>query len=101
MKQVTKKMVSAMRYVAYENLKSNFTKDEWESFFAGGRNRIFLTKVYDNKKAVYDFFTYETQMNSVTLKNLGLAPDGVFEIMGVVDRQTKTFTPIGVIKWRL
>lgn len=101
MKQVTKKMVSAMRHVAYENLKSNFTKDEWEEFFAGGRNRIFLTKVYDNQKAVYDFFTYETQMNSATLKNLGLSPDGIFEIIGIIDKQTKTFSPIGVQKWRL
>lgn len=94
MKQLTKKMVSAMRHAAYENLKANFTKEEWDSFFSSGDISIYLMKVYDNKNAVYKFLSRYPQMNSANLENYGLSKDGTYEILGVVNRQTKTFTPM-------
>lgn len=94
MKQLTKKMVSAMRHAAFESLKSNFTKEEWDSFFSGGQLSIYLVKIYDNENAVYKFLTRYPQMNSANLENYGLKKDGTYEILGEVDRQTKTFTPM-------
>lgn len=34
--EVTKKIISRLRAVAYEELRKNYTKDEWDSIFAGG-----------------------------------------------------------------
>lgn len=92
-KQVTKKMISAMRNAAFESLKSNFTREEWDSFFAGGLVEIYLIKAYDNKNTVYKFLSYGSQINSANLENYGLSKNGTYEILGMVNKQTKTFTP--------
>lgn len=34
--EVTKKIISRLRAVVYEELRKNYTKDEWDSIFAGG-----------------------------------------------------------------
>lgn len=94
MKQLTKKMVSAMNHTAFESLKANFTKEEWDSFFSGGLLSIYLVKAYDNENAVYKFISRRSHMNSANLENYGLSKDGTYEILGEVNRQTKTFTPM-------
>lgn len=94
MKQLTKKMISAMRHTAFESLKSNFTKSEWNSFFPGGLVEIYLIKAYDNKNTVYKFLSYGSQINRANLENWGLSKNGTYEILGIVNKQTKTFNPI-------
>ncbi len=53
--EVTKKMISRLRAVAYEELRKNYTKDEWDSIFAGGITVAYLVQMRDHRKKYTEF----------------------------------------------
>lgn len=83
-----------MKSAAFESLKANFTKEECDSFFSGGLLSIYFVRAYDSENAVYKFISRRSHMNSANLENYGLKKDGTYEILGEVNRQTKTFSPM-------
>lgn len=92
--EVTKKIISRLRAVAYEELRKNYTKEEWESIFAGGITVAYLVRMKDNKNRVYRILQYTTQMNTATMEACGINADGKIDILGIINRQTKTLTPV-------
>lgn len=92
--EVTKKIMSRLRAVAYEELRKNYTKDEWDSIFAGGITVAYLVQMRDHRKKVYRILQYTTQMNTATMESYGISADGEIDILGIINRQTKTLTPV-------
>ncbi len=92
--EVTKKMISRLRAVGYEELRRNYTKEEWESIFAGGITVAYLVRMKDDKNRVYRILQYTTQMNTATMEACGINADGKIDILGIINRQTKTLTPV-------
>lgn len=92
--EVTKKMISRLRAVGYEELRRNYTKEEWESIFAGGITVAYLVRMKDDKNRVYRILQYTTQMNTATMESYGISADGEIDILGIINRQTKTLTPV-------
>lgn len=92
--EVTKKMINRLRATAYEELRKNYTKDEWDAIFAGGITVAYLIRMKDNKNKVYRILQYTTQMNTATMESYGISADGEIDILGIINRQTKTLTPV-------
>lgn len=92
--EVTKKIISRLRAVAYEELRKNYTKDEWDSIFAGGITVAYLVKMRDHRNKVYRILQYTTQMNTATMEACGINANGKIDILGIINRQTKTLTPV-------
>jgi len=92
--ELTKKMISRLRAVAYEELRRNYTKEEWDSVFAGGITVAYLVRMRDNKNKVYRILQYATQMNTANMESYGISATGKIDILGIINRQTKTLTPI-------
>lgn len=92
--EVTKKMISRLRATAYEELRKNYTKDEWDAIFAGGITVAYLIRMKDNKNKVYRILQYTTQMNAATMESCGINANGKIDILGIINRQTKTLTPV-------
>lgn len=91
---VTKKMISRLRATAYEELRRNYTKDEWDSIFAGGITVAYLVRMRDHRNKVYRILQYTTQMNTATMEACGINTNGKMDILGIINRQTKTLTPV-------
>lgn len=92
--EVTKKMINRLRATAYEELRKNYTKDEWDAIFAGSITVAYLVQMRDRKNKVYRILQYTTQMNTATMESCGISADGEIDILGIINRQTKTLTPI-------
>lgn len=92
--EVTKKIISRLRAVAYEELRKNYTKDEWDSIFAGGITVAYLVQMRDHRNKVYRILQYTTQMNTATMEACGINANGKIDILGIINRQTKTLTPV-------
>ncbi len=92
--EVTKKIISRLRAVAYEELRKNYTKDEWDLIFAGGITVAYLVQMRDHRKKVYRILQYTTQMNTATMEACGINANGKIDILGIINRQTKTLTPV-------
>lgn len=92
--EVTKKIISRLRAVAYEELRKNYTKDEWDSIFAGGITVAYLVQMRDHRNKVYRILQYTTQMNPATMEACGINANGKIDILGIINRQTKTLTPV-------
>lgn len=91
---VTKKMISRLRATAYEELRRNYTKDEWDSIFAGGITVAYLVRMRDHRNKIYRILQYMTQMNTATMEACGINANGKIDILGIINRQTKTLTPV-------
>ena len=83
-----------LRATAYEELRKNYTKDEWDSIFAGGITVAYLGRMRDHRNKVYGILQYTTQMNTATMESYGISADGEINIRGIINRQTKTLTPV-------
>lgn len=92
--EVTKKIISRLRAVAYEELRKNYTKDEWDSIFAGGITVAYLVRMRGHRNKVYRILQYTTQMNTATMEACGINANGKIDILGIINRQTKTLTPM-------
>ena len=92
--EVTKQMISWLRAVAYEELRKNYTKDEWDSIFAGGITVAYLVRMRDHRKKAYRILQYMTQMNAATIEACGINANGKIDILVIINRQTKTLTPV-------
>ena len=92
--EVTKKIISRLRAVAYEELRKNYTKDEWDSIFAGGITVAYLVRMRGDRNKVYRILQYTTQMNTATMEACGINANGKIDILGIINRQTKTLTPV-------
>lgn len=92
--KVTKKMISRLRATAYEELRKNYTKDEWDAIFAGNITVAYLVRMKDDKNRVYRILQYTTQMNAATMEACGINANGKIDILGIINRQTKTLTPV-------
>ena len=70
--EVTKKIISRLRAVAYEELRKNYTKDEWDSIFAGGITVAYLVQMRDHRnKSLQNFTVYDADeyRNNGSLRN--------------------------------
>lgn len=92
--KITKKMISRLRATAYEELRKNYTKDEWDAIFAGNITVAYLVRMKDEKNRVYRILQYTTQMNTATMEACGINANGKIDILGIINRQTKTLTPV-------